>query len=246
MIFTLARRELRALFVSPIAWVVLVLVQVIMGFLFFSNLDFFEQVQGRLPGVPGAPGLTELVVSPSLSSAAVVLLLIVPLLTMRVLSEERRNRTLPLLFSAPVSMTEIVVGKYLGVLAFLGVMIGLLALMPLSLYLGGRLDSGLFAAGLLGLALLAAAFAAAGLFVSSLSRHPAVAAVGGFGVLLFFWIIDWTGAGNGVFGYLSLSNHYAPFLRGVFDTTDFAYFALFIGTFVVLAIRRLDADRLGI
>ncbi|MGD2112463.1 MAG: ABC transporter permease subunit, partial [Gammaproteobacteria bacterium] len=178
----------------------------------------------------------------------IVLLLITPLITMRVLSEERRNRTLSLLFSAPVSMTEIILGKYLGILLFFLVMLAMLALMPLSLLAGTDLDLGKLAAGLLGLALLLAAFAAIGLFMSSLTEQPTVAAISTFGLLLLLWIIDWAGTtsdqSSGLFNYLSLLRHYENLLKGLFNSTDAAYYLLLALLFLGLSIRRLDADRL--
>jgi ABC-2 type transport system permease protein len=178
-----------------------------------------------------------------------VLLLVVPLLTMRLVSEERRNKTLTLLFSAPVSMTEIILGKFLGVFLFLLILLALLALMPLSLLAGGALDFGILASALLGLALVLAGFAAVGVFMSTLTQYPTVAAISTFGALLLFWILDWSGQGAGGMGgalaYLSLFNHYKPFLEGVFDSADAVYHLALISTFLVLSVRRLDADRLG-
>lgn len=250
MMLHIAARELRSLFLSPLAWSILAVVLFILAYLFLGQLDLYLQVQHRLATLESAPGITELIVAPLFSSATIILLLIVPLITMRLISEERRNRTLPLLFSAPLSMTEIVVGKYLGILAFLGIMLGLIALMPLSLLLVGTLDMGLLAANLLGLALMLAAFAAAGLFMSTLTAHTTIAAVSSFGLLLLLWIIDWAGHGAGriqaseLFAYLSLQHHYQAMLRGLFNSSDVIYYLLFIITFLVLSIRRLDADRL--
>jgi ABC-2 type transport system permease protein len=247
MIFTLARHELRRLFLSPLAWTILAVVQVVLAFLFLANLEYFAQLQPRLAAMGSEHGVTEIVVAQLLGNAGVILLLVTPLVSMRLISDERRHRTLSLLYSAPLSMAEIVLGKYLGLLAFLGILLALIALMPLSLLAGGALDTGLFLSCLLGLALLLACFAAAGLFMSSLTQHQTVAAVGGFGILLLFWLLDWSGAGaeSGTLAYLSLQNHYEPFLRGVFDTRDVAYLLLFIITFLALTVRRLDMDRLG-
>lgn len=247
MILILARHELRRLFLSPLAWTILAVVQLILAWMFLSNVEYYQLMQSQMLGMEGEHGVTEAVVTPLLGNAAIVLLLIVPLISMRLITEERRNKTLALLFSAPLSMTEIVLGKYLGLVFFLGIQILLIALMPLSLLLGGGLDFGLFASGLLGLALLLAGFAAVGLFMSTLTQHQTVAAVGTFGVLLLFWILDWAGAGQGggVLAYLSLLNHYEPFLKGVFDTRDAVFHLLFIATFLTLSVRRLDMDRLG-
>jgi ABC-2 type transport system permease protein len=245
MIFSIAWRELKSLFLSPLAWAILVVVQVILAFLFLSNIEYYLQLQPQLLGMRNSPGVTELVVGRQLSTTAIVLLLVIPLLTMRLISEERRNRTLTLLFSAPLSMSEIIFGKYLGIMAFVGLLLALISLMPLSLLGSANLDPGIVAAGLLGLALLLGSFAAVGLFMSTLTQYPAVAASSTFGILLLFWLLDWSGDENSLLAYLSLLNHYEPFLRGVFDSTDAAYYLLVIVMFLVLSIRRLDADRVG-
>jgi ABC-2 type transport system permease protein len=206
-------------------------------------------LQPQLAGLEGAPGVTDLIAAPLLGDAAIVLLLVTPLITMRILSEERRNGTLSLLFSAPVSMTEIVLGKYLGVLGFFLILLAMVVLMPLSLLAGTPLDLGKLAAGTLGLGLLLAAFSAAGLYMSSLTEQPTVAAISTFGLLLLLWILDWAGKGgtevSGLLHYLSLLRHYESLLRGLVNSTDILYYLLFVITFLGLSIRRLDADRLS-
>ncbi len=248
MVLHIAGRELRSLFLSPLAWAVLAVMLLIHAYLFLSQIEQYLVIQPQLVLIEGAPGVTEVVVSPLFGSAAVVLLLVVPLLTMRLISEERRSGTLSLLLSAPVSMSEIVIGKYLGIVAFLFILPVLLGLMSLSLLAGGTLDFGLLAAGVLGLCLMLAAFAAVGLFMSTLTIYPTVAAVSTFGVLLLLWIVDWAGNttaddGGGALAYFSMMHHFQALLRGVFDTADIAWFLLFIITFLVLSILRLEADR---
>ncbi len=248
MILTIARNELRRMFLSPLAWIILAVVMLILAFMFLNNVQYFVTIQSRLLSMGSDDGVTAVVAAPLLGNAAVVLLLVVPLLSMRLVADERRNKTLSLLVSAPVSMTEIILGKYLSLVAFLWLILALVAMMPLSLLAGGTLDFGLLGAGLFGLALLLAGFAAVGLFMSTLTQNQTVAAVSSFGVLLLFWILDWAGQGSGtsgILGYLSILNHYEPFLRGIFDTSDAAYLVLFILTFLMLSIRRLDMDRLG-
>jgi gliding motility-associated transport system permease protein len=201
-----------------------------------------------MAGMSNAPGVTDAVASPIFSTASVIMLLVVPIMSMRLIAEERRSGTLSLLQSAPVSMTEIVLGKYLGLLLFLLIMLGFMALMPLSLAVGTHLDYGKLFSAVLGLGLLLGAFAAAGLFISTLTKQPVVAAVSSFGLLLMLWIISWAGSGDEryspVFHYLSLLDHYSSLLRGTFNTTDVLYYLLFITTFLVFSIRRLDAYRL--
>ncbi len=248
MIVTIALRELKSLFLSPLAWAILAVLQLIMAYLFLSQLETFLGLQSRLAGVEGAPGVTDIVVAPLLQTIGFVMLLITPVLTMRVFSDEKRNRTLTLLLSAPVSITDIVLGKFFGVLVFLLLLLLMLAAMPLSLYAGTTLDGGKLLAGLLGLVLLFSAFAAIGLYMSSLTEQPVIAAVTSFGLLLLLWIIDWSGGtgaeASGLFRYLSLQAHLESFLKGIFSTADLVYYLLLIGLFLVLSIRRLDQQRL--
>jgi ABC-2 type transport system permease protein len=160
----IAARELRSLFLSPLSWTVLAITQAFVAYAFLVKLELFLQLKPHLPGLPGAPGLTAIVVAPALKAAGMVMLLAAPLVTMRLVSEERRSGTLSLLLSAPVSMTDIVLGKFLGVMTFFGIVVLVIMLTPLSLLAGGTLDYGLLASGFLGLLLLVASFAAAGLF----------------------------------------------------------------------------------
>ena len=249
-VLAIAGRELRSLFLSPLSWVVLAITQAFVAYAFLVKLELFAQLEAHLPGLPGAPGLTAIVVAPSIKAAAMVMLLAAPLVTMRLVSGERRSGTLSLLMSAPVSMTEIVLGKYLGVMGFFAIAVTVIVPTLLSLLAGGTLDFGLVASGLLGLLLLVASFAAAGLFMSTLTSHPAVAAVSTFGLLLAMWNIDWagTGAAEGVrplLAYLGVTSHFNALLQGVVDSADLAYYVLVVGTFLILAIRRMDAIRLG-
>ena len=247
IIFSIAARELRSIFLSPLAWSMLAVVQLILGFMFISQVDGYLTAKTQLSAMQGPYGMTDILVAPLFGNAAIILLLAMPLVSMRLISEEYRNQTLSLLFSAPLSMTEIVLGKYLGILFFLIIMLGMISLMPLSLLMGGNLDLGMFASALLGLTLLLASFAAIGLFMSTLTTYPAVAAITTFGALLLLWIIDWmagSGQGDSVLSYISMLRHFEPMLKGVFDTSDMLYFILFIITFVTLSIRRLDSYRL--
>ena len=247
MILNIASHELRSLFLSPLAWTVLAVVQLILCWVFFSQIDVFFSLQKELTTLPNAPGVTDLIISPMLEIASIMLLMISPLLTMRLISEERRNGTLTLLLSSPISISEIVLGKFLGIILFYIILLGMISLMPLSLMMGTELDLGKLAAGLLGLLLLLCSFAAAGLFLSSLTANPVIAAISTFGLLLLLWMIDRSGATTGpdtVFDYLSLTHHLSPLLRGMVDSVDLAYFGLFIITFLILTIRHMDAERL--
>lgn len=242
MIFTIAAREWRGLFLSPLAWVLLAVAQGVLAWIFLLLVRDFQDLQGRLAGLENAPGITDLVAAPLFRVAAWVMLLLVPLLTMRLFSEERRTRTLDLLLSAPVGAPAIVLGKYLGVLALLLSLVVLVGLLPLSLAAGATLDYGKLLAGLLGLSLLAASAAAAGLYISTLTTQPVVAATVTLGLLLALEVVD--AAGNLLFRYLSLLRHYDALLLGLVNSADIAYYLLFATAFLGLAIRRLDDMRL--
>jgi len=247
--FTIALRELRSLFLSPLAWSILGVVQMVLAIVFASRVSLFlePEVQAELARIPNPPGVTDIVVTHLYVWLAIVMLLASPLLTMRLISDERRNKTLPLLLSSPVSMTEIVLGKYLGLMSFFMIMLIMVTLMPLSLLVGGTLDYGQLLGGILGIALLIGAFTAIGLYISTLTSYPTVAAIGTFGALLFLWIIDWAGdssSQSGLFAYLSITNHYQTLLQGLFNTKDVIYYLLVITLFLILSIQRLDAERI--
>lgn len=245
MIRTIVGKELRTLFASPLAWVVLAFLQAVLGWIFLTRVDYFLTIQSQLARVPNAPGLTEIAVVPMFGIASIVLLMSVPLLTMRLIAEERRNKTMAMLMSAPVSMTQIVLGKFLATVAFLALVAGLITLMALSLLMGGKLDYGLLASNLLGLLLLTGSFASVGLFMSCLTTHPVVAAVGSLAVLLGLWLMNIaaTDPGSPVHLY-SLLKHFEGFMNGAVAVTDLVYFGVLTAVFLVLSIRRLDADRL--
>lgn len=248
MIATIARAELRRLFHSPLAWVILAVTQLILGLLFLVFVEnFLTQVQPRFAGQDGAPGVTDAVVSPLLLWAGIIMLGVIPLLSMRLVADERAQGRLPLFLSAPVSSLQIVLGKYLGLMGFVVAMIALTALMPLSLAPFSGLDWGKCAAGFLGLTLLLASFSAAGLYLSSLTAQPVIAAVMTYGLLIFLLVLYISGSSQGstseLFVFLSHFGHFLSFMEGLFDTADAAYYLIFVVVFLTLAVRRLDNDR---
>ncbi len=240
MIFTIAIHEFKSHFKTPLAWVLFAVLQIILSYLYLTQVETFDLMQANLVGIDGAPGLTDIVVTPLFSNAAIILLLVTPLLTMRVISEERRNKTLPLLLAAPLSDTDIILGKYLGTLALLWLIVILIALMPLSLLIGGDLDMGKYLANVLAITLLVGAFTSTGLFMSTLVDHPTVAAIGTFGILLILWLFNisktMSDQPNELLEYLSLLNHFQNIQTGLLSTNDILYFILFVAFFIVSSI----------
>jgi ABC-2 type transport system permease protein len=254
MIFTIAARELKGLFSSPLAWMVLTAVQLIAGYAFLKRLDDFLQIQPQLVQLASPPGVTELVVVPLYATAAIVLMFAVPLLGMRSIAEERRNQTMVFLTSAPVSITQIILGKFVGLTFFVLLIVALVTLMPLTLTASTRLDYGLIASLCAGLILISAAFSAVSLYVSSLTTYPMAAAFGAFATLLLMMFMGET-AGDGLRArgwqipaalvqVFSPLKNFEPLGKGVIDTYAIACSLLLIGVFIVLAVRRLDSRRL--
>lgn len=233
------------LFVSPLAWILLTIIQVILTWTFLGRLDVFLEIQPQLLQIANPPGVTEIVLAPVFALAAIVLLMVTPLLSMRLLAEERRNHTLTLLISAPLSLTDIVLGKFFSVMVFFGMVIMLLLALSVVLVVGGTLDWGLLLSNALGLLFVAASFSALGLYLSSLTNQPVIAALSTMGVLLALWVVDLAaGNTNAWLRDLSLLRHFERFNQGVIDTFSIVYFCLFISTFLALTIRHLDAERI--
>jgi len=247
MLWIIAQKELKTLFLSPLAWIIMAVVQLIVSYQFLAQLEKFIHIQSQMELQEQSIGVTDLVISPLFAGAAMVLLLITPLLTMRLISEERKNQTLTLLLSAPIPMYSIILGKFLGVVLFQLLMLAIISLMPLVLLWSTAIDLGQLATSLLGLSLALCAFAAAGLYLSTLTAQPVVAAISSFGLLLILWLLNWStqmGSGFNLLTYLSILSHLEPFLYGTFSTDDVMYFILFIVFFLALAVKRLDIYRL--
>lgn len=246
MIFNIVRKELKSLFSSPMGWVILALLQFVFGTFFLIGVDQYFQTMSGAMRPEQRVGITAFVGQNVFGIASFVMLFAVPLLSMRLISEERRQQTLTFLFSAPLSLTEIVIGKFLGLVSFLSIIIIFMAAMISSMNLWTEVDFGYILSNVLGLWLLVASFSALGIYVSSLTHQPVVAGIITFVALFALLILDHFLAGDptSTMAYLSLMRHFEPFSRGLLDTSDLAYFLLFIITFLTLTIRRLDADRL--
>lgn len=244
MIRLIASRELRSLLGQPATWFMLALLQFILAWFFLSRLDAFLELQPQMAQIANAPGVTAALAAPMFNLAALLLMLLAPVFTMRALAEERRNQTLPMLLAAPVSGTTIVLGKFLGLLCFLLLLLGSVPLMLYSLALGTDLDHGLMLANLLGIFLLTANFVALGLYVSALTSQPVIAAIGALAALLGLWLADiGAAASDSPWHALSPLYHFENFNTGLLDSGDVIFFLLFSAVFLLLTIRRLENNR---
>lgn len=245
MIFTIASREFRNLFATPSTWFILAALQFIFAWFFLSRLDAFLHVQNQLAQLLNAPGVTQSVASPLMGTMALILLMLAPIYSMRLVAEERRNRTLTLMMASPIRTREIVVGKFLGMLAFLAAIIIGCALMVTTLAIGTQLDFGLLLANTAGLLMLAACYTALGLYFSTLTAQPIMAAASTLAVLFGLWLIDVSGSdSNWILKAISPTTHFQSFNNGLLLLSDFAWFMLFIACCLLLAARRLHNSRI--
>lgn len=220
------------------------------GYFFWSGLSYFSLISFQVATNPALEvrslNLTENVFSLFMSNMTVLLLLLIPIFTMKSFAEEKKFGTLELLFSYPVSDFQIVVGKFIGLLVIISIFI-----LPTVFYfflaqvVGAKFELLTLLTGYLGLILVAASFISFGMFMSSMTEHQVVSAGIGFAVLLFFWIIgwlaDWTNPQLGaIFRELSLILHFEDLTRGIFDTKDIAYFFCFTAFFLFSTLATLE------
>jgi len=190
MIINVARKELKSVFASPMGWVILALLMFAFGTYYLNGVnDYFAVMSGAMRPAERT-GVTQFVAQTVYGLASFIMLFAVPLLSMRLISEERRSQTLPFLFSAPISLTEIVLGKFFGLVAFLSILIVFIALMLSTLNIWADIDFGFLIANSIGLFLLVGSFSALGLYFSSLTQQPVVAAILTFVALFALMILD--------------------------------------------------------
>jgi ABC-2 type transport system permease protein len=250
-VITIYRRELGYFYNSIIAYAVTMVFVLLGGYFFYNLVGFFSLASIQVMQNPMAAeqlSLTEGVLRPFFADLSVVLLLIVPLLTMRLLSEERKLGTAELLFTYPISDWDAILGKYLAAVSVVAVMLGLTLLFPLLLERNADLEWGPISTGYIGLLLLGMAYVAAGVFFSSLSENQIVAGVLSFGfsllVLLIGWVTPFVSAGVGrVVSQVSILEHFDSFSKGVIDTNDLVYYVNFSVLFLFLCSRVLESNR---
>ena len=246
MIFNIVRKELKSVFASPMGWIVLTIFTFLFGSLYLTGVNNYFEVMSGAVRPAERMGVTQAVGQIVYGWAFLIVLVAVPLLSMRLISEERRSQTLPFLFSAPLSLTEIVLGKFFGLVIFLNILILYIAFMLSTLNIWSDVDFGFIIANSLGLFLLVAGAGAVGLYFSSLTSQPVAAAVMSFVTLIALIFMDriFVADPSNPLAQFSLMRHFQSFSTGLIDTADIAYFVLFTITFLTLTIRRLDADRL--
>jgi ABC-2 type transport system permease protein len=249
-IWTICRRELYAYFVSPIAWVLLTIFGLLSGVFTYDMSALFVRAgfESQMQGQSFPMNVNEQVLAPLLSNISVVGLFLIPLISMRLFAEEKRQGTIELLVTSPVHDTEIVLGKWLSAVLMYGALLVVLLADISFLFLYGNPDWRPFLTGFFGVLLQGACILALGTFISTLTKNQIVAGAIGFGLALVLWILSWsTSFGNSptvqVLNYLSIISHQDSFTRGIIDTKDLIYYlsVVFFGLF--LTTRSLESLR---
>ncbi len=248
--YAILKRELYVYFSSPIAYVVVTIFLLLSGYFFYSAFAYFSMVSMQAMRMPGVGGInvTEMVLLPTLGNMSVIMLLMMPLLTMRLFAEEKKAGTLELMLSYPVRETELLFGKFTACIVVFFIMLVPTFLYPLFVWFYAEPDIGPILTGYLGLFLMGTAFIALGIMVSSATENQIIAAAISFGAILMFWLIGWSETFVGpvlgkVLSHISLLEHFETFSRGVIDTRDIIYYINFNILFLFMTMRSLESKR---
>ena len=249
-IVAIAQKEIRAYFVSPMAYALLGFFALLFGYFYIARMNVMLQFSmGQLgQGGPQVVNINEFMVRPLFSYTALILLMMLPFLTARAYAEERRSGTIELLLTSPLTDFQIIIGKFLGAMTLYGMMLALTLIHVGILFWYGEPEWGPIVSGYLGLLLIGSSFISVGLAISSMTRNQMVAGLSTFAVLLLFWIINWVGDASGsttqaVLSYLSIIEHFDDFSKGVIDTTHVTYYVSFIAFGLFLTAKSLDTAR---
>jgi len=248
-IFAIARRETSAYFASPIGWICLVLFSLLAGLFFSIMLIGYASQAGEMGNMGQEENVTEMLIQGLFGNLSVIALLMMPALTMGLIAADRRERSIELLLTSPVTSAQIVLGKFLGGLGFATVMVLTTLYVPISLVIMGEPDPGVFYASYGGFIVLMAVFVSIGLFTSSVTENQLVALALGFSINLSVWIMGWlgqlvkAGALKAVVEHISMLSHYEQLSKGVVHTNDAVYFITVIGFFLFATTQRVEALR---
>jgi ABC-2 type transport system permease protein len=248
--WAVASRDFRSYFTSPIAYIVIAGFLVLMGWMFFFNLQHFamQNIQYKEYGMGKGASLTDGIIRPLYGNMNVIFLFLVPFITMRLFAEERKLQTLQLLMTSPMRLSEIIVGKFLSALLLVFTMLALTSVYPVVLLLFGNPDAGALITSNLGTLLLTSCYVATGVLFSAMTENQIVAGALTFAAGLFFWLINWASQSAGpvwsdFLDYLSLIQHYNNFSQGIIDSTDVIFYLSFVGLGLFFTHRVLDSYR---
>ncbi len=248
-ILAIAGKEVRGYFASPIAYVVIGFFALIFGWFFYVPLAFFNRQSMQMGmGMGGNMNIHQALIVPVLSNATVLILFVMPMITMRTYSEEKRSGTIELLLTSPISDLQIILGKFFGAMALFVTMLAVTLFHMAILFIYGNPDWKPIATGYLGLILMGGCFLSVGLLISSATKNQIVAGMVTFAVFLMLWVINWIGSFVGpttqaVLAHLSITDHFDDFARGVLDTKHLIYYVSFIVFGLFLTAKSIDSER---
>ena len=247
-VMTIAGKELRSYFASPVAWVLMGLFAILFGYFYNVYLNFFVSPMQQQFGAPPTKNVNSEMIRPLLQNASVLILFLLPMITMRTYSEEKRSGTIELLLTSPVTDVQIILGKFVGAIGLYAGLLAVTFLYVMLLFGFGSPEWKPILSGYLGLFLLGASFVSIGLFISSTTKNQMVAGAASFVVLLMFWIINWFADSSGpttaaLLNYLSVTQHFDDFGKGVIDTKHLVFYASFIAFGLFLTLKSVDSER---
>ena len=249
-VFTIARRDFRAYFTSPIAYIVIAGFLAIMGWMFFFNLSHFnlQNAQYQQFNMGKGISITEGIIRPLYGNMNVIFLFMVPFITMRLFAEEKKLHSIELLMTSPVTLTEIILGKFFSSLALVLVMLAFTTVYPIVLFITGNPELGPIVTSYIGTILLASCYLSLGLLFSAMTENQIVAGALTFATGLFFWLISLATQTVGpvwsdILTHLSLISHYNNFGQGIINSSDTFYYLSFIALGLFLTHRVLDSFR---
>lgn len=250
-ILAIAHKELKAYFASPIAYIVIGFFALVFGYFYYALLVFFQRQSMQLLGISGgqAPmNVNDQLIRPVFLNAEVILLFVLPMITMRTYSEEKRSGTIELLLTSPVTDFQIIMGKFLGAFTLYGAMLAVTFLHIALLFAYGNPEWRPVVTAYFGLLLMGGCFISVGLLISSLTKNQVVAGMVTFTVFLMLWVINWIASFTGpttqeVLNYLSITDHLDDFTRGILDTKHLVYYVSFIAFGLFLTARSVDTER---
>jgi ABC-2 type transport system permease protein len=247
-ILAIADKELRSYFASPIAYIIIGLFALLFGWFFFVYLSVFVQRSSQAMMGGGAPNINQDMIRGVFLNSAVIILFVMPMITMRTYSEEKRSGTIELLLTSPVTDFQIIMGKFLGALGLYAAMLLVTMLYIGVLFVYGNPEWRPIATGYLGLLLMGGCFLSVGLFISSVTKNQIVAGFLTFAVFLMLWVINWMADQSGpvmgaVLKYLSITDHFDDFARGIVDTKHVIYYVTFITFGLFLTAKSVDMER---
>jgi gliding motility-associated transport system permease protein len=251
-VIAIAQKELKSYFAGPIAYIAIGLWALLYGYFFVAILQFFmrQSMQMNQFGMQGpqAVNVNQMLIRPLLQNVTIMILFVMPMVTMRTYSEEKRSGTIELLLTAPLTDFQIIMGKFLGAMALYAVMLLVTMLHIALLFVYGRPELKPILTAYLGLLLLGGCFISLGLLISSLTRNQIVAGMVTFAVFLLLWIITWIGSFSGptvdqLTQYLSIIDHLEDFSKGVIDTKHLIYYLSFITFGLFLTAKSVDTER---